>query len=148
MVVSGIIALLAFNTVLYCKWKQIKIAIAVIDATADFFVATKRINLVGITYFVLMAAWSVFWVACIIAMSGIGEYEWKGRDTVTHQRRDTKPRPTNDKGETEMTAVDYMIIFMVFSFIWIVLWLKESNVFVLMASVSTYYFESGPQGEG
>jgi hypothetical protein len=47
-----------------------------------------------------------------------------------------------------MTAVDYMIMYMVFAFLWIVLWLKESNVFVLMASVSTYYFDSGPNGEG
>jgi len=72
LVVVGILFALIFNIILYCKWKQIKIAIAVVDATADFFVATKRINLVGISYFVLMAAWSVFWVACIIAMSGVG----------------------------------------------------------------------------
>ena len=78
MAISGVVAFLVFNFILWRKWKQIKIAIAVIDATADFFVATKRINLVGITYFVLMAAWSVFWVACIIAMSGIAEYKWTG----------------------------------------------------------------------
>ena len=57
-------------------------------------------------------------------------------------------RPKDTDGNSEMTAVDYMVMFMVFSFIWIVLWLKESNVFVLMASVSTYYFDSGPNGEG
>jgi len=149
MVISGIIALIFFNVVLYCKWKQIKIAIAVIDATADFFVATKRINLVGITYFVLMAAWSAFWVACLIAMSGIAEYEWTGKDKVTHQDRKMLPRPVNaETNKPEMTAVDYMIMYMVFAFLWIVLWLKESNVFVLMASVSTYYFDSGPNGEG
>jgi hypothetical protein len=59
-----------------------------------------------------------------------------------------KPRPVDAEGKSEMTAVDYMIMYMVFAFIWIVLWLKESNVFVLMASVSTYYFDSGPNGEG
>jgi len=37
---------------------------------------------------------------------------------------------------------------MMFSFLWIVLYLKDLNIFVLMASVSTYYFSSGPNGEG
>jgi len=45
-----------------------------------------------------------------------------------------------------MTKEDYMMYFMEFAFLWIVLWLKDTNVFVLMASVSTYYFDSGPNG--
>lgn len=44
--------------------------------------------------------------------------------------------------------VDYMNDFMLFAFLWVVIYLKDTNVFVLMASVSTYYFDSGPNGEG
>ena len=80
--------LVIFNLVIWCKWKQIKIAIAVIDATADFFVATKRINLVSIMYFIMMVVWTVFWVSCLIAMSGIGKYKWTGKDKATHQQRE------------------------------------------------------------
>ena len=46
-------------------------------------------------YFVLMAGWSIFWTSCVIAMSGIGKYEWKGLNTVTHQERNLY-RPTDE----------------------------------------------------
>jgi len=41
-----------------------------------------------------------------------------------------------------------MIYFMTFTLIWVLLYLKESNIFVLMASVSTYYFDSNASNEG
>lgn len=62
-------------------------AIAVIDATAEFFVATKRINLVSIMYFVLMAIWVIFWGVCAIAMLSSTKFEWTGEKTDTHQER-------------------------------------------------------------
>jgi len=76
--VVGIILLIIFNVILYCKWKNIKIAIAVIDATADFFMNTARINLVSAMYFMLSAIWFVIWLALVIGMLGIAEYNWKG----------------------------------------------------------------------
>lgn len=147
IMIGGLVLLVIFNLVLFCKWKQIKIAIAVVDATADFFVATKRINLVGIMYFILMAIWFVFWIACVIAMSGVGKYKWLGKGTNTNQER-ARDYPVDDKGKRVQTKEDYMVDFMIFSCLWVVIWLKDSNVFVLMASVSTYYFDSGPSGEG
>jgi hypothetical protein len=42
-----------FNLVLCCQWKNFKVAIAIIDASADFFAATKRIILVSVGYFLL-----------------------------------------------------------------------------------------------
>lgn len=85
LVILGLSCMGIFNLVLFCKWKQIKIAIAVIDATADFFVATKRINLVGIVYFSLMGLWTLFWIMCRIGLTGIGEYKWTGKGKLTHQ---------------------------------------------------------------
>lgn len=80
LVIAGLVLIAVFNIVLFCKWKQIKIAIAVVDATADFFVECKRINLASMWYFFMMGVWTVFWVACLIAMSGVGEYTWTGKD--------------------------------------------------------------------
>jgi len=76
--VVGIILFIVFNVILYCKWKNIKIAIAVIDATADFFMNTARINLVSAGYFMLCAIWFVIWLALVIGTLGIAEYNWKG----------------------------------------------------------------------
>lgn len=38
--------------------------------------------------------------------------------------------------------------FMLFCFTWITFFLKETNIFTLMASVATYYFDSNAQKEG
>ena len=57
--IAPIIFFIIFNVILYYKWKNIKIAIAVIDATAYFFMYTARINLVSAIYFMLSAIWFV-----------------------------------------------------------------------------------------
>jgi hypothetical protein len=44
---------LLFNITLCCFWSKLQVAIAVIDATADFMAATKRIVSVTIYYFII-----------------------------------------------------------------------------------------------
>lgn len=90
-----------------------------------------------------MTLWAVFWFACVIAMSGIGKYQWLGESTITHQ-----DRKMVTQGDDVDNRVKYIMYFMIFSLLWIVLYLKETNVFVLMSCVSMYYFDSGPNSEG
>lgn len=97
-VVFGIFFIL-FNVLLYCKWDQVKMAIAVIDATAEFFVETKRINFVSIMYFGIIAMWVIFWGVCAIGMLSTTKMEWTGKKTPTHQER--RPDYKNDE-ESEM----------------------------------------------
>jgi hypothetical protein len=52
IVFCGILALL-FNCMLWCYWTHVKIGIAIVDATADFFVATKRMVLVSFGFAIL-----------------------------------------------------------------------------------------------
>jgi hypothetical protein len=101
MVVAAIFGVLfiLFNILLYCKWDKIKMAIAVIDATAEFFVETKRINFVSIMYFVLISMWVIFWGVCAIGMLSRTKFEWTGKKTPTHQER--VPDYKNDE-EAEM----------------------------------------------
>lgn len=49
-VAAGVFALfvLIFNCILCANWTSFKVAVAVIDATADFFVATKRLVIVSL----------------------------------------------------------------------------------------------------
>lgn len=42
---------LIFNCLLYCYRDKLKVAIAVIDAAADYYAATKRMIFVSIFYF-------------------------------------------------------------------------------------------------
>jgi len=74
MIVMGFIFFVIFNCVLFAKWKNVKIAIAVIDATADFFMKTSRINFVSAGYFWISAVWFAIWMTSIIGMLGIGEF--------------------------------------------------------------------------
>jgi hypothetical protein len=70
---AGIIFVI-FNLLLCCFWKQVKVAIAVIDATADFFAATKRIILVSVLYFFVTLAFILVWfaaVGCIMSLNTI-----------------------------------------------------------------------------
>lgn len=44
---------LLFNCALYCYRDKLKVAIAVIDAAADYYAATKRLIFVSLLYFIL-----------------------------------------------------------------------------------------------
>ena len=61
--IVALVVMIIFNIVIFCVWKQIKIAIAVIDATGDFFNCTKRINFASLTYFFMIMCWSCFYYA-------------------------------------------------------------------------------------
>lgn len=52
MVTFGILFLF-FNCMLYCYRDKLKVAIAVIDAAADYYAATKRLFFVSLLYFLL-----------------------------------------------------------------------------------------------
>lgn len=71
--VSALVFLI-FNMMLCCYWSKLQVAIAVIDSTADFMVATKRIAIVTIYYFFvsifLILIWS-FGLVGVISMSEI-----------------------------------------------------------------------------
>ena len=63
-----------FNLMLCCFRKQIQVAIAVVDATADFFAATKRIVIVSIVYFFMTLFVIVMWMVafgCVLSLNQI-----------------------------------------------------------------------------
>ena len=82
-----LIFLIAFDACLYCKWSEVKIAIAIIEATAEFFIVTKRINFVSMFYFFVSAVWSILWSACLLVQLSSQGIIWEGKDTPTHQER-------------------------------------------------------------
>lgn len=67
------VAFLIFNCLMWCYWTKLQVAIAVIDATADFMVATKRVALVTIWYFFLTIITVLIWGFGLIGVIAINE---------------------------------------------------------------------------
>jgi hypothetical protein len=61
------------NLILYCCWTDIRVAIAVIDAAADFVFATKRLVLVTIASFIVGFLFIVLWFYGFINILSIND---------------------------------------------------------------------------
>lgn len=75
-IIVGVVMLLIGAIVLCTVWcyrKSLEVAIAVIDASADFLISTKRIILVSVMYFMVAVITAIIWVVCIITISGINK---------------------------------------------------------------------------
>ena len=118
-----------------CSFKSLKLAIDVIDASADFLAGTKRIVLVPILYFFLILIAIMVWsgaVACVMSMGKITA------DDIIPQGKNV------EWGEN----TSYMLWFMLFGILWITAWLEYTCNIVVMISASTYYFNSNANEEG
>lgn len=72
-VVFGLLAVL-FLLMICCGYQSLKLAIDVIDASADFLRETKRILFVPLLYFFLSMVFLIIWAACtanVISMNKI-----------------------------------------------------------------------------
>ena len=124
-----------FNLALCCFWKQFKVAIAVVDATADFFAATKRIILVSVLYFFVTLIIIILWFAgfgCTLALNDISA------DVNSVQGKNIEWK----------SSVQGMCAFMVFGLVWLIFWIQDKTGFICMVSACTYYFDSNKDKEG
>lgn len=137
-IVGGLFALL-FMCMIYCGYNQLKTAIDVIDAAADFLAKTKRIILVPILYFVITMIVIFIWMGSMMSLLSMGEVT-----ADTNQGKDISFNG-NDKLEKQ---VFYMGCFMFFGLLWIVNFLKAQSSFITMVATSTYYFDSSPEKDG
>lgn len=64
---------LIFNCLLCCCWKKVKVAIAVIDATADFLVATFRLAFVNFLYAFVFSIYMVIFLASMMAVVSMND---------------------------------------------------------------------------
>jgi len=111
-IIAGILAV-AFACCIVCGFKSLKMAIDVIDASADYLASTKRVILVPVLYFFLTIICLLIWVsafACVASMNKISP------DTdIIPQAKDLKW----DNGQVKLMA-----LFMLFGILWICAWLK------------------------
>lgn len=122
-----------FNCVLYCYREKVKIAIAVIDAAADYYAATKRLIFVSIFYFILHIVIFGLMVATVAFMYGTQAFEWNG-STIDNGQGVRLSKPTG--------AFYGICIFAWVMGIWINVFLSNSVAYVASVGASSYYFSS------
>jgi len=127
----------AFLCCTFCGRRHLKLAIDVIDASADFIAGNKRVIFVPIIYFILTILAFCIWIVAMLCVVSLNKIT-AGEIHIVPQDRDLQ---WNDNNK-------YLALFMIFGILWIVAWLDYSARFVIMASATSYYFDSNPEGEG
>lgn len=136
MIVLGILAVL-FLTCICCGFKSLKLAIDVIDASADFLATTKRIILVPVLY---------FFISVIIFMSWV--FAFMNVAAMNKMTPDTSIIPQMKDLQWTDKKIKLMALFMLFCLLWLMAWIKYTCKFICMVSAATYYFNSDSATEG
>lgn len=143
-IVFAILGLL-FAIALWCGYDQLKIAIEMINASADFLAQTKRIFIVPFLYNLILILFIFFWLACIISVNCTGDIN-PDPDTIGGYVPFKKS--ISWKGKADLSKiVNYIIGFLCFGLVWMTFFLRYSSNYVIMVTASTYYFSCRPDEE-
>jgi hypothetical protein len=128
-----------------CFFRSLKIAIDVIDASADFLAKTKRVILVPVLYFFVIMLLIIGWLPammCIISMS------FDNENIVPDPRFPQLKNIPLTTDEDTLNKVMLLSTMMIFGILWIVAYQKAKVGFIAMVSASSYYFSSNKDMEG
>jgi hypothetical protein len=114
MIGFGLMALI-FACCIFIGWRSLKLAIDVIDASADFLFKTKRLIMVPIFYFLLTLIIVFLWLGAFICVLSMNKIE---ASTVIPQMKSVK-------WTSEMNY--YLMWYMVFALIWLVSHIEYTN---------------------
>lgn len=123
-----------------CGFKQLKAAINVIDASADFLRDTKKIIVVNIIYFLMSLITLFICLGGFVGILSMGEI--KPNTRVVPQGKEIII-PEEDKGK-----VYWMSAYMLFGTLWLQAFISAKLSFIVMVSASSYYFDSSSDKEG
>ena len=132
MVVFGLLAFL-FLCCIVVGWKSLKLAIDVIDASADFLYKTKRIIVVPIFYFLVTLLIVFLWIGafiCVLSMNKV-----KASTVIPQMKSITWTSEANY----------YLMWYMIFALIWLVSHIEYTNQFIIQVSAASYYFDSNAE---
>ena len=111
MVTFGVLALI-FLCCIVCSYKSLKLAIDVIDASADFLNNTKRVVLVPVLYFFLSLLFVVLWLGALMCVLSVNDVEVDS----------SIPQYKTIKWKDDKTW--YAFLYMVFGILWIWAWFE------------------------
>jgi hypothetical protein len=109
---------LLFSICIWCKWNDLKLAIEIVNASADFLAQTKRLLATPLVYFVFLFAFFLFWLSCIICVESMGQIVPDPKDKIPFDK-DIKWDDRKEQGK----IVNYMLAFLCFGLVWLVFFL-------------------------
>lgn len=134
MIGGGVFAL-GFLCCVCCGYTSLKIAIDVIDASADFMAKSKRVIAVPFFFFLCQFITVLVWVPCMAYVVSLNHVEVNS----------DIPLIKDIYWEPKFKA---MAAYMVFGVLWVTAFFEYCSTFVIMVSASTYYWTSNPMAEG
>ena len=140
--IAGIVLLLSafiMLCMLVCGFNQLRIAINVVDASADFTKKTKRIIGVPVFYFFIQMVVFITWLFSMACIWSWGEII---PESATLQSKETY-FPAGHKWDFYGVA-----LFMIFGLFWILEFMQAKTYFITMVAASTYYFDSHKERDG
>lgn len=77
MIGGGVLILFGLCTIcmLWCNRTSLETAIAIIDASADFFIDTKRLIAVSLMYFLIAMLFFFCWLGALACVVGLSEFK-------------------------------------------------------------------------
>lgn len=128
---------IVYMIVVCCGFRELKIAVAIIDATADFIHDTKRVILVPFLFFFIMIFVTIFWMLCYLSMNSVGK--------ITPSPSTGPQYKLVELTKDEEYAKQWFNGIMIFGLIWIWSFCKSMASFVTMFTTATYYYNSNPK---
>jgi choline transporter-like protein 2/4/5 len=142
-IVLGLSAII-FLIMLVCGFNQLKVAIDVVDASADFLRKTKRVISVPVVYFFFTVVVVMVWLFAMVCIWSIG--------TITAKTGVTNPyfqlKTVKFGGKADSSDIYILACVMFFGLLWIVAFFNAQQSFIVMVSACTYYFDSTKDKEG
>lgn len=129
--------LFLFNCLLCCYRTSFKVAIAVVDASADFMAATKRLVFLSIFYFIITICIIVFCFAAIGLVISLNEVHVS-----------TNPSSFQAKNIVWKKETYPLMGVIALGLIWLLFFYQEKAGFITMVGASSYYFSSNKDTSG
>jgi hypothetical protein len=134
MGVFGLLALL-FACGICCKFSELKTAIDVVDASADFLAKTKRVIGVPFVFFFLSIISVLVWSGSFAAVISMNHIE-------------VNPDIPQGKNLVWEPKIKYMALYMFFGILWVTAFFEYCSTFTIMVSACTYYWNSDAHEDG
>jgi len=127
--IGAICVWLLFSLFICCFFKSLKLAIDVVDASADFVMCTKRILLVPFTYFLISFILMIVW---FFGYMGVMSMNPISASSIVPQGKTV---------DWSSATRGYLFV-MWFGLLWMLIILNYCKNFVVLYASSSYYFNS------
>lgn len=142
LIIGLVFALVAviFSVCIWCGWTSLKLAIEMVNASADFLAQTKRVFIVPFLYYIFLSLFFIFWIACVVSVNCMGKIT-PDPGSPSSYIPFLKELTWGDRKQSGKEA-NYLIAFLTFGLIWFTFFLTASSNYIIMVTATTYYFTS------